>query len=587
MTRPARERSGEVDGLGRALLLALLAGATLLLVLYPVELDDHWWHMLTGRYILEHGTIPTTDPFSFTAPGAPWVNWEWLAGLLMVSAYDRFGVWGLVLLRWLAVAGTLAALWAHFGLIERTAGAPTPSASARAIALLSRSLLASLALIVIYGRVADRPHLYALPLLAGLQLVARHLHRRPRPWLLGVALGLMVPWVLLHPSWPLGVALVSAVVVERELDGTSARAPTRERWLVRSSPAILLLPALLHPLVAYTGAVSALFGASSLREWQTSFTFLHWTNIPLVVCLVLMAGYLALTGAYGRDAWRRPSGLLVLVSLVGALAFVRFTPIFAILAVPELHRLAVDKLRDAMPARTAQLACGLVGAALLLAVVHTKSIFGRPYEATVDPRQNPVAVAAFMGRHDLGGNVLASELNAHAYLAFERYPHVRELIDGRVPQLFSEAELLRYRDALTSPDELDRLLAEHDVEHVAIQGLFGASSSAMSFALSRRRDYELVFIDETSMLWTRSALLDALPERLPSFRFVVPPLIDDAWFSGALGPKAFPRVLEELTRLRDAEPELALWIMLVDTLARHPNATPAQRAALGALGAAK
>ena len=58
-------------------LVELLVLATLaILALYAASQDvtgeDLWWHLATGRYILEHGEIPTRDVFSFTYPGAPW-----------------------------------------------------------------------------------------------------------------------------------------------------------------------------------------------------------------------------------------------------------------------------------------------------------------------------------------------------------------------------------------------------------------------------------------------------------------------------------------------------------------------------------
>src|SRR2546426_3299915 len=52
-------------------LVELLVLATLaILALYAASQDvtgeDLWWHLATGRYILEHGEIPTRDVFSFT-----------------------------------------------------------------------------------------------------------------------------------------------------------------------------------------------------------------------------------------------------------------------------------------------------------------------------------------------------------------------------------------------------------------------------------------------------------------------------------------------------------------------------------------
>ncbi len=47
------------------------------------------WHLVTGRYILETGTIPAGDLFSFTAAGHEWINYCWL-----------FEVASAILVRW-------------------------------------------------------------------------------------------------------------------------------------------------------------------------------------------------------------------------------------------------------------------------------------------------------------------------------------------------------------------------------------------------------------------------------------------------------------------------------------------------------
>ena len=36
------------------------------------------WHLVTGRWILESGTVPREDLFSFTALGRPWISYSWL-----------------------------------------------------------------------------------------------------------------------------------------------------------------------------------------------------------------------------------------------------------------------------------------------------------------------------------------------------------------------------------------------------------------------------------------------------------------------------------------------------------------------------
>ena len=44
--------------------------------------SDTGWHIRTGEMILRNGSLPHTDPFSFTRTGQPWFAWEWLADVL-------------------------------------------------------------------------------------------------------------------------------------------------------------------------------------------------------------------------------------------------------------------------------------------------------------------------------------------------------------------------------------------------------------------------------------------------------------------------------------------------------------------------
>lgn len=556
--------------------VALAIGA-MLMCWSPILLDDQWWHMLTGRYLIEVGSVPTTDPFSFTAQGEPWVNWEWLSGLVMVISFDLLGAHGLVLLRFAALMATVALLCTHLVDVEATRSA---------VALPVRLFGVSLALLVTYGRVADRPHLYALPFLTACLLLSTRAAARQSLRPMVVLLGLMVPWVLIHPSWPLGIALHAAIMADRWLEPTaprSRRTPTL-RFLYWASPFVLMAPALvLHDLGVYADAVTSLFATSSLREWQPLWTYLHWTNTPLVAFLVLSVGWLG-TLMITPARLRRPSTWLALGVWLASWWFVRFTPLFAIIALPQIHAVLSGRWAAwSVPVRTANLAAILVASLLQLVVVATKAAFLSPFVSEVDRRTTPVAIGAFMEHYGMGGNVLCNEMNAHAYLAFRRYPNVREFIDGRVPQLFPEAAWIAYVDAMSSPALFEQLLDNTDTNQVVLQHLFAPKTAELSALLWQRHDFELVHFDEDAMLWTRVDVLAELDHRPKSYRFVVPPLIDDAWFAAALSTQAFPSVLAELEQLLAAQPESSLAATLADTLAEHPAATPTQKSALQAL----
>src|SRR5215471_4640808 len=82
---------------GAALLLTLVAHAVYA-SLGTVTGADMWWHLASGRYIVEHRAVPGTDVFSFTAAGRPWHNHEWLSQVVFFAVYRLFGGTGLALL---------------------------------------------------------------------------------------------------------------------------------------------------------------------------------------------------------------------------------------------------------------------------------------------------------------------------------------------------------------------------------------------------------------------------------------------------------------------------------------------------------
>jgi hypothetical protein len=89
------------------LLLIVLYAIPAVASLQPVIDPDIWWHLRTGQWIVEHGTVPTTDPFSVYGLGKPWVAYSWLFEVLVYGLHQAFGLVGLVLYT-VALSGMVA-----------------------------------------------------------------------------------------------------------------------------------------------------------------------------------------------------------------------------------------------------------------------------------------------------------------------------------------------------------------------------------------------------------------------------------------------------------------------------------------------
>ncbi len=198
---PTPVRSDARTGMPRAtfaLLAALAAFAFTIIVPTALRDGDTGWHLATGAWIVAHARVPTTDPFSFTATGRPWVAHEWLSELAMYASYRAAGWSGLIVLIGTAMAALFALVACE---IRRWL---STRASVVALLMLVTGVLPSL---------LARPHVLALPLLAGWLIVLLHARERDSPPPLGFALVMLV-WANAHGSFVFGLALVGVFALE-------------------------------------------------------------------------------------------------------------------------------------------------------------------------------------------------------------------------------------------------------------------------------------------------------------------------------------------------------------------------------------
>jgi hypothetical protein len=80
-----------------AILPLLLAGVAFILGCQELFDADVWWHLRSGRWILEHGRVPDLDPFTFASADRPWIDLQWLFQVALAGAFAVGGVRGMIL----------------------------------------------------------------------------------------------------------------------------------------------------------------------------------------------------------------------------------------------------------------------------------------------------------------------------------------------------------------------------------------------------------------------------------------------------------------------------------------------------------
>ncbi|HMK68456.1 MAG TPA: hypothetical protein VK433_07905 [Stellaceae bacterium] len=451
---------------------------------------DTLWHVVTGNWILAHGSVPHVDFYSYTMTGKPWVAHEWLAEVLLAGAYDLLGWHGLALLGALAVAA--------------------------AMGILSRALLRSLdpihvviavmsAWILLTYHILARPHLLALPLLVlwiSTVVAARDAGKAPAlPWAL-----LMVPWANMHGSFLFGLGFAGMLALE-----AFARAEdSTERWRAVWGWGRFIGLASLLPLIGPNGAEVYLLPLRLLGMTYTLSILAEW-NAPDFNLVAPLEFWLLLAVLVGfvtrfRLPWSR--ALMVLFLLHLALKHERHGELLGfgaalLVASPLGAYLREQRLASGLPLpeagtglrlRRPVLAFGGLAFIALVALAYMQPLAPPPY------RMPAAALQAVRDRH-VTGNVLNAD-SFGGYLIWEGIP---TFVDGRA-DMFGDAFIEREHKAMVlASGELPALLEEYAVTWT----LFQPNARAVVL-LDHLPGWQRLYTGEFAVVHVRSA---ALPPR--------------------------------------------------------------------------
>jgi len=271
------ERRTISDSWGRVpfpIVVALIGYGIVLFARQFLNDGDTYWHIAAGNWMLQNGSVPHADPFSYTAAGAPWVAHEWLSEVFMALAY-KAGAWNGIVMLYGATTALAFGLLAHF--LRRWLNQPAALVVfVLAAACVSPSLLA-------------RPHILVLPVVvlwsAGLFL-AKDRGAAPSPLLLP----LMLIWANLHSSFVFGLALTLPIALEALVATKVDRARIARSWGVFWAAATgvsLLTPNGWHGLL-FPFQVSRMPHLSLIGEWSpTNFQTLEPLELALMAALCI------------------------------------------------------------------------------------------------------------------------------------------------------------------------------------------------------------------------------------------------------------------------------------------------------------
>lgn len=464
------------------------------------------WHTVVGEQMLASRQWITTDSFSFTFGGKPWIAQQWLAECAMALVHRAAGLDGLLLGAVTILAATFA--WI-FGRLRR-AGLRTPMAIATVALVIAASSYHFL----------PRPHLVTIALSAWtLSLLADvESGRRSSRWLF-VLPPVMVIWTNLHGGALAGLAITAMVLTAWTLSAFRHR---HERS-VAVSPMRCLSVILLIVLAVLVNP----YGVEMLRVWLAlsmssvlpriinehgptailGTEGLSLTALGIVYLIIL-------SGCIGRKI--RATWLIPLFWLPLAFLRVRHGPIFAVttaVAIAEMlpycrwreRLLSRDQWDVRSPNRGRRRAPWLVGCGSVVAVSFALQSLGLHVPvvgagwARLDSAYWPVdatnAARDYLKTNSTGGRVF-NDLLFGGYLISE-LPAARVYIDDRC-ELYGDGFLLHYVDLLRNPEHFEQESVARRIDLAMVR-----PGSRMAVYLASSPAWRALHQDSTAELFAR------------------------------------------------------------------------------------
>jgi hypothetical protein len=525
--------------LDRVWLVAILAVTFAAANGFPVDQTDYWWTVKLGDGLWASGALPATDPLAFTSSRLPYVEQQWLAQVILAGIHRLGGLTAALLFRSTLL---MVAVGLLFATCRRLGAGGATAAAACGIGLL-----------LILPGAATRPQLLAIPLFAVFLLGTTCPLAR---WSLVALPALMVVWVNLHGSFPLGLVLVGIAIAGRTLSllGGDWRHPPRlvahllrdqtlrrlALLLVLCTAAILvnpyglaLLPWLVDFLTLHTGGQDA---AVIATEWAPTSVAervgqLYFLSVVALVAAMVRAGpppwstrlrllafgLLALVAVRSTLWW----GLVQAPALAWALAHSRgvSAPEPAVAGGAPLgpggSPSATGTRRGTGPATTRigvlnWVAIGCFAAIAAVSLPALRSALLNQAETIADPSQ-PRLAAAYLEEGERAGQIF-NYLDWGGYLAYRLAPAGRIFVDGR----FGIYPPSVYRDyfgiSRAQPGWQDRLAA-YGIDTLV---LHRGAQRELARAVDADSAWHLAYCDTAAAVYRRSVSVASTPPACPS-----------------------------------------------------------------------
>jgi hypothetical protein len=527
---------------------ALLAQVALLLffvasALVPIRSYDYFWHLATGRWIVQERALPATDPFALASDRTPWIDGEWLFQLPAYALHSLGGDELLGVLRAIVVGGVFFLIWL------RTKGAADDGRAMAAFALTAIAFAAAV------GRLDVRPSTCAAVFVAAAIVLLEREPSLRRDLLYAL---LTVVWINTHPSALLAPA-VAVVAVGLQLAVRRSRIVDVVRIGALSGIALIVNP------YGWRGIAAPLELTAFVRHG--GFVNAEWLPSPPALFplfyLAIAAALLVLLYAPDRRTHLWRMALFAVFALL-AIRYVRNQGLFLV-AMPLLIAPMIPPIPRA-ELRKLAFAVGLLG--LVWSVATNDHAFG------IDEHRFPVASVRALRASGLGGNIYNPD-QFGGFLIWNLHPPRRVLTDGRnelyrafLPEYAKARVDGRAWNALLRKYSITLAVEEYRREPMEITDAATKQRRKMpaSLVYFPRNQWALIAFDDAAMVFARRA---AYPRELIA-RLEYPLLVPDGeqLFEN---PAARAEAARELLRAHEGMGEQKVLARIAEEIEARPQ----------------
>jgi hypothetical protein len=466
---------------------------------------DFWWHLATGKYIMETKSLPQSDPFSYTTHESPTdrksliLRGYWLAQVIFYQVFRLWDLMGIIVLRSILL---LLFLFFVFLTIRK-------QGSSDFLALI----LTAGVFVFSKGYMGERPQLFTFLFFSVIFYLLEDFRvNRSRKIFFIPALMLFLS--NMHPGYIVCILLISLYLAGQGIlaiykkDSAEGQVKTLFGvWL------LTIIVSLFNPngLLAFTEVFALGKHNRGIVEFMPTF-YLYANKLkPLDYSYLIFLSFSLCTLRYFRKI--TPVQILVLtIFIIMSFIAIRYVIFYMCVAAPIIAGIIMnikDKKTLKRPFEILKAKEGLLylitciaGVALVFQAIPALA----RYEFTSDTSFSaPKDAADFIEKQAISGNMF-NEYGYGGYLMWRLYPKKKVFIDGRTlePDVYEDYNII----ASASTDNnrsWEDILRQYNVTYVITPPLLSRGEMyPIVDALLEKVDWALIYSDHLSLVFLKN-----------------------------------------------------------------------------------